>query len=213
MITLSPPASIGAIIKAMADSDDTARGEVTRLLANLDRGDQAALDEVFPLVYSELRTIAHRHRRKWQGDTTVGTTALVNEAYLRLVDAGHIGARTRVHFLRVASRAMRQILCNYGRDRRASKRGGSFKAIPLDALGNGDALVFSEVQSEQLGDLADALERLDETDKRLADVVECRFFGGLSIEETAEALEVSPATVKRDWLLARAWLHRELNPT
>ena len=194
-------------------SDDTARGTVTRLLANLETGGQAALDEVFPLVYAEMRSIAHRHRQQWQGDATMGTTALVNEAYLRLVDADHIGARTRVHFLRVASRAMRQILCNYGRDRRASKRGGASPVLSLDAPGVAENVPsFSDAQADQLADLAEALDRLESADPRLASVVECRFFGGLSIDETAEALSISPATVKRDWLLARAWLYRELNP-
>jgi RNA polymerase sigma factor (TIGR02999 family) len=194
-------------------ADEPLTGTVTRLLANLDNGDAAALEEVFPLVYAELRRIAHRHRQQWDGDTTIGTTALVNEAYLRLVDSEHLGARTRVHFLRVASRAMRQILCNYGRDRRAAKRGGAVQPVSLDVPGLAESIpAFSDAQAGKLADLAEALDRLDLTDKRLANVVECRFFGGLSIEETAEALSISPATVKRDWLLARAWLYREMNP-
>ena len=182
-------------------------GTVTRLLSQLDNGDAAALDEIFPLVYDELREIAHRHRRRWNGDTTLGTTALVNEAYLRLVNAD-VGARTRVHFLRVASRAMRQILSNYGRDRRASKRGGEAQAVPIDSL---DLIPVDHIAADQIADLTEALDRLDKMDARLAGVIECRFFGGLTVEETAEALDVSPATVKRDWLLARAWLYREMN--
>lgn len=193
--------------------DDNTSGTVTRLLANLDSGEPNALDAVFPLVYSELRQIAHRHRRQWNGDTTLGTTALVNEAYLRLVDANNVGARTRVHFLRVASQAMRQILCNYARDQRASKRGGSAKPVSLDLIGDGESVPqLSNAHAESLTDLDDALRRLENMDQRLARIVECRFFGGLSIDETAAALGVSAATVKRDWTLARAWLYREMNP-
>lgn len=196
-----------------AGTDDTTRGTVTRLLEDLDNGSGEALDEVFPLVYAELRSIAHRHRRQWNGDTTLGTTALVNEAYLRLVDADRIGARTRLHFLRVASRAMRQILSNYGRDRRAYKRGGAIRPVPVDLPGIAESIpAISDDQAAQLAGLTEALDNLERTDERLAHVVECRFFGGLSIDETAAALNISAATVKRDWLLARAWLYRELNP-
>lgn len=200
-------------MSSIPESDDTARGTVTRLLADLNRGDQAALDAVFPLVYAELRNIAHHHRRQWQGDTTLGTTALVNEAYLRLTDAKHVDARSRAHFLSLAARAMRQILCNYGRDRRALKRGGASLAVSLDQPEHqGQIALLSDPQAEVLADLAEALDQLQGTDERLSKVVECRFFGGLSIEETADALGTSPATVKRDWLLARAWLYREMNP-
>ena len=195
------------------ESDDTARGTVTRLLEDLDRGDHVALDAVFPLVYAELRNIAHHHRRQWQGDTTLGTTVLVHEAYLRLTGAKHVSARTRAHFLSLAARAMRQILCNYGRDRRALKRGGAVIELSLDHPEHEPHIgFFSDAQAGMLADLAEALDRLQGTDERLGKVVECRFFGGLSIEETAEALDTSPATVKRDWLLARAWLYREMNP-
>jgi RNA polymerase sigma factor (TIGR02999 family) len=183
-------------------------GTVTRLLSKLDSGDAAALDAVFPLVYNELREIAHRHRQRWNGDTTLGTTALVNEAYLRLVSADQVGARTRVHFLRVASRAMRQILSNYCRDRRASKRGGDVRLVPIDSL---EIEPAHQPAFDQVADLTEALDRLEKIDSRLASVVECRFFGGLTVDETAKALDISVATVKRDWLLARAWLFRELN--
>jgi RNA polymerase sigma factor (TIGR02999 family) len=197
-----------------AESEDTAGGTVTRLLASLDNGDPRALEAVFPLVYNELRAIAHRHRRRWNGDTTLGTTALVNEAYLRLVDSENVGARTRTHFLRVASQAMRQILCNYARGQRAAKRGGEQAQVSLDALGNDRSLAsMAEAQSDTLADLDDALRRLEAEDPRLGKIVECRFFGGLSIEETAGALDVSPATVKRDWALARAWLFRDMHRT
>jgi RNA polymerase sigma factor (TIGR02999 family) len=195
------------------DPDQTATDTVTRLLADFEKGDDDALEAVFPLVYGELREIAHRHRRHWSGDTTLGTTALINEAYLRLVDADRVGARTRVHFLRVASRAMRQILSNYGRDQRAAKRGGAAAILTLDSAAENAMAAPADSQPAQLADLADALDRLEKLDARLARVVECRFFGGLSIEETAETLDISPATVKRDWLLARAWLYRDITAT
>lgn len=195
----------------MGDPGETRTGTITNLLADFENGDRAALEALFPIVYDELRLIAHRQRRKWDGDATLGTTALVHEAYLKLVDADHIGARSRVHFLRVASMAMRQILCNYGRDRRAAKRGGDAPKVSLDALGEGSAnLALSDEQSETLADLDEAMRRLEAVDARLAAVVECRFFGGLSIEDTAQALGISVATVKRDWSLARAWLYREM---
>ena len=195
----------------MGDPGETRTGTITHLLADFENGDRAALQALFPIVYEELRSIAHHQRRKWDGDATLGTTALVHEAYLKLVDADHIGARSRVHFLRVASMAMRQILCNYGRDRRAAKRGGDAPKISLDVLGDGSPnLDLSDEQSETLADLDEAMRRLEAVDSRLAAVVECRFFGGLSIEDTAQALGISVATVKRDWTLARAWLYREM---
>lgn len=191
--------------------DNTGTGTITRLLCDFENGDRAALEALFPIVYEELRSVAHRQRRAWNGDATMGTTALVHEAYLKLVDVDRLGARTRVHFLRVASMAMRQILCNYARDQRAGKRGGNSPRVSLDLLGDGLAqLTFSEQQSETLSDLDDALSRLEQVDARLAAVVECRFFGGLTIEDTASALDVSVATVKRDWALARSWLYREM---
>lgn len=194
------------------DSQDTTRaGTITRLLFDFENGDKAALEALFPIVYDELRSVAHRQRRNWNGDVTLGTTALVHEAYLKLVDVDHIGARSRVHFLRVAAMAMRQILCNYARDQRAAKRGGGSPIVSLDLLGEGAAhLSFSDEQSDALTELDEALRRLEHFDARLAAVVECRFFGGLTIEDTAGALDVSAATVKRDWSLARSWLYREM---
>lgn len=191
--------------------ETTGTGTVTRLLSDFENGDRAALEKLFPIVYDELRSVAHRQRRSWNGDATLGTTALVHEAYLKLVDVNQIGARSRVHFLRVAAMAMRQILCNYARDQRAAKRGGAAPKISLDLLGDvGGFIVFSDEQSDTLTELDDALQRLAEVDPRLAAVVECRFFGGLTIEDTAQALDISIATVKRDWALARSWLYREM---
>jgi RNA polymerase sigma factor (TIGR02999 family) len=184
---------------------------VTRLLLELEKGDRTALESLLPVVYDELRSLAHHQRRRWNGDTTLGTTALVNEAYLKLVDAERIGAQSRVHFLRIAATAMRHILCNYARDQRAARRGGNSPKLSLNMLENGvDRIAFSADASERLLDLDEALSRLAEFDSRLSNVVECRFFGGLTIEDTARALDTSPATVKRDWALARAWLFRDL---
>lgn len=190
--------------------ETTGTGTVTGLLRDLERGDRAALSALFPIVYDELRAIAHRQRLNWNGDETLGTTALVHEAYLKLVDVDRLEARSRAHFLRVAAMAMRQILCNYARDRRAAKRGSGAPEASLEQLGYVPAVSISDEQSAILLDLDDALRSLEKTDSRLAAVVECRFFGGLTIEDTADALEVSPATVKRDWSLARSWLYRKL---
>ncbi|HEX2721607.1 MAG TPA: ECF-type sigma factor [Gemmatimonadaceae bacterium] len=189
----------------------TTTGTVTRLLAEFERGDLGAMDALFPIVYDELRKAARHQRARWSGDTTIDTTALVHETYLKLTGAERIGAQTRVHFLRIASRAMRHILSNYARDRRAAKRGGDARHIPIEMIRENATDVISEEDSETLGDLAESLNRLELFDRRLAEVVECRFFGELSIEDTAGALGISQATVKRDWALARAWLYRDLS--
>lgn len=195
------------------NSETTTQGTVTRLLTDFENGDRSALEAIFPIVYDELRLIAHRQRARWNGDTTMGTTALVNEAYLKLVDGEKVSTRTRAHFLKVASIAMRQILTNYARDRRAAKRGGGSEPLPLDLLDAASGSnALPDAQTELLSDIDEALNRLQKIDSRLESVVECRFFGGLSIEDTAQALGISPATVKRDWSLARAWLYKELDP-
>ena len=184
---------------------------VTRLLAQLEGGHRAALDQLFPIVYAELRALAHRQRRRWYGDETLGTTALVNEAYLKLVDQQRLGARSRAHFLAIAAKAMRHILSNYAEARRRLKRGGDLRRVSADVLDAVPApLGLTDAQAELLAALDDALRRLEETNVRLSRVVECRFLAGMSIEDTAVALDTSPATVKRDWVLARAWLYREL---
>lgn len=184
---------------------------VTRLLERIDEGDSAALDELFPLIYRELRALAHGQRRRWHGDETLGTTALVNEAYLKLVGQERLRARDRGHFLAVAATAMRQILSNYAEAHRRLKRGGGMVRVSpelLDALPA--ALPLGEGDGDTLAALDAALARLAETNARLARVVECRWLAGMSIADTAAAVGASPATVKRDWLLARAWLYREL---
>jgi RNA polymerase sigma factor (TIGR02999 family) len=198
-------------MESKGETGATGSGTVTRLLAEIENGNSSALDALFPIVYEELRSIARRHRRGWDGDTTLGTTALVNETYLKLTGVDQLRATSRLHFLRVASRAMRQILSNYARDRRAAKRGGNAVHVPLDLVeGDGQQ---SEADIDSLAGLEEALRKLEQTEPRLAEVVECRFYGGMSVEDTAAALGISAATVKRDWSLARAWLYRELAPS
>jgi RNA polymerase sigma factor (TIGR02999 family) len=193
--------------------DDASQEPITRLLAELRGGNRAALDELFPLVYSELRAIAARQRRGWRGDLTVNTTALVHEAYLKLVGQGQLVAGDRAHFFAVAATAMRHILCNYARDRRREKRGGHLQKFSLDELLAAPGQVtFSDEQAETLTALDDALRQLEQLDPRQGRIVECRFFGGLTIEDTAAALGTSPATVKREWALARARLYRAMQP-
>lgn len=183
---------------------------ITGLLLAVHQGDRGALEALFPLVYEELRMLAAAQRRRWHGDLTLNATAIVHEAYLKLVDPkGNVG-RSRAHFFAVAATAMRHILCNYARDRQRLKRGGAVQHVAIDeAL---DAVAPDEWSPplEQLEALEEALTRLGQISERQSRIVECRFFGGLSIEETAEALDLSPATVKRDWTTARAWLYREI---
>lgn len=184
---------------------------VTRLLDQLQRGQREALDQLYPLVYEELKALAHYHRRRWHGDDTLETTALLHEAYLKLLGQRQLAARSRAHFFAVAAKAMRHILSNYAEARRRKKRGGDRERVSLETM---DAmpvrLDFTDEQAETLASLDEALGRLEQTNSRLSQLVECRFFGGMSIADTATALGVSPATVKRDWLLARAWLYREM---
>ncbi len=164
------------------------------------------LEALFPRVYDELRAMAHRHLRGERTQHTLGTTGLVHEAYLKLAALDRIRWMNQSHVLGMAARAMRRILIDYAVARRADKRGGGVEPATLD-----DALVMAGSRSEELIALDEALQRLQQVDERLARVVECRFFGGMSIEETAEAVGTSPATVKRDWTVARAWLNRALD--
>jgi RNA polymerase sigma factor (TIGR02999 family) len=184
---------------------------VTRLLEQLDGGQRSALDQLFPLVYRELSALAHAHRQRWHGDQTLGTTALVHEAYLKLAGQQRLGARNRAHFLAIAGKAMRHILSNYAEARRRLKRGGGVQKVSLHAMDAVPALLdLPDDQAEMLEALDVALEKLEQTNARLSRVVECRFFAGMSIADTAAALHSSPATIKRDWVLARAWLYREM---
>ena len=164
-----------------------------------------ALDAVYPAVYEELRRVAHRHLRGEGTGHTLGTTALVHEAYLELARLNHVRWHGRAYVLAAASQAMRRILIDHAVARRAQKRGGGAVAEPLD-----DAVAMAATRGDELLALDEALARLSDVEPRYARVVECRFFGGMSVEETAEALGTSPATVKRDWTVARAWLNREL---
>jgi RNA polymerase sigma factor (TIGR02999 family) len=187
------------------------RNTVARLLENLQGGDPAAPGELFTVLYAEIRKLARRQRARWQGNYTLNTTALVHEAYLKLVDQDRVDVESRAHFHALAARAIRHILCSYARERGARKRGGGLERLTLDELKlPADGTGGSDEQWPLLGALDEALQRLEQIDARQAKVVECRFFGGLTIEETAIALEVSSRTVKRDWAMAQAWLHREL---
>jgi RNA polymerase sigma-70 factor, ECF subfamily len=163
------------------------------------------LSALFAAVYAELKSLAQSQRRRWEGDYTLNTTALVHEAYVKLAGAGAVRVENRAHFLALAGRAMRQILVNYAERRRAQKRDASGAVDPDDG-----ANPLSAAVAEEILELHGALERLARVEERHARVVECRFFAGLQIDETAVALGVSPATVKRDWQFASAWLRREL---
>jgi RNA polymerase sigma factor (TIGR02999 family) len=167
-----------------------------------------ALDEALPFVYEHLRRLAHRELEREVPGHTLDTTALVHEAYLRLVDQRRGGYRDRSHFLAVATIAMRRILVDHARRHTAAKRGAGARRIPLDLYGDIPAVERGEL----IVALDDALSRLAQLDSRQARVVECRFFGGLTEEETGEVMGVSVRTIKRDWAKARAWLHQELYP-
>ena len=178
----------------------TAEGEITTLLAALREGDKSAMDRLFPLVYREFHGRAHQQLARRRPGETLSTTALVHETYLKLAGSAKQSYEDRLHFFAVASRAMRQILVDYARRNAAVKRGGS-RAVTLDpdAVANPD-------RADELIALDEGLERLQQLDPRLVQTVELRFFGGLSVEETADALGISPRTVKRDWQRARAFL-------
>ena len=178
----------------------------TELLLAWSDGDHAALDQLVPLVYGELRRIARLHLGRERTGHSLQPTALVNEAYLRLIDIKRIEWQNRQHFFAVAARVMRRLLVDSARARRVHKRGGGVEKAPLD-----EALVISNEPQRGLVELDDALSALAAVDARKAQVVELRYFGGLSVEETAATLEVSTATVMRDWRLAKVWLLRELS--
>jgi RNA polymerase sigma factor (TIGR02999 family) len=180
--------------------------EISRLLRAWGDGDQAALNQLTPLVYTELHQIAHRHMRQQLPGQTLQTTALVNEAYLRLVDVEGVRWQDRTHFFAVSAQIMRRILVDSARAHLADKRGGRLPHVYLD-----ESMDASPQSSEDLIALDDALNALEEMDPRKARVVELRFFAGLSVEQTAEALNISAPSVKRDWKLAKAWLTRELS--
>ena len=179
--------------------------QVTQLLQQWSEGDENALARLMPLVHDELHRLAHQHMRRESAGHVLQTSALINEAYLRLVDQPQIRWQGRAHFFGIAARLMRRILVDEARKRNAAKRGGSFIQVPLD-----EANTVVQEQAANVAALDDALQRLESIDERQGKIVELRFFGGLSIEETAEVLKVSPGTVMRDWTFARAWLRNEM---
>ena len=179
---------------------------VTEMLVAWSNGDKSALERLIPLVHNELHRLAHRYMNRERPGHMLQTSALVNEAYLRLVDASHVRWQNRAHFFAVSAQLMRRILVDFARSRNYLKRGGDPVQVSLD-----EALAISPEQNSDLVALDEALNALAAIDERKSRVVELRFFGGLSIEETAEVLKVSPDTVMRDWRLAKVWLLRELN--
>jgi RNA polymerase sigma-70 factor (ECF subfamily) len=190
------------------DEPSVSPHRVTQLLQQWSCGDDAALAELTPLVYEELRRLAHRQMNAERTDHTLQTTALVNEAYLRLADQTNARWQNRAHFFAVAARAMRRILVSYARSRRSEKRGGGALKMQLD-----EAALVSPEESKEIIDLHEALERLATLDSRKAQVVELKYFGGLNYDEMAEVLKISSITVRRDWRFARAWLYTELHST
>ena len=178
---------------------------MTELLLKWGQGDETALERLIPLVHRELHQIAQRCMKGERADHSLQATVLVNEAYLRLVDAKAVAWHDRAHFLAVAARVMRRILVDHARARRAQKRGGPATRVTFD-----EALVVTNEPREDFVALDDALETLARFDERKSRIIELRFFGGLSVEETATVLKVSPETVMRDWRLAKAWLQREM---
>jgi RNA polymerase sigma factor (TIGR02999 family) len=179
--------------------------DVTALLSELASGNSLAADQLIPLVYGELKRLARAHLRRERSDHTLQTTALVHEAYLKLVRQDSVKWQGRSHFFAIAAQLMRRILIDHARAHLREKRGGGIAPMPLD-----DALVFSPEHSEELLKLDAALGRLATLDPRQSRIVELRFFGGLSVDETAAFLGVSAKTVKRDWAVAKAWLHGEV---
>jgi len=188
------------------DVSAVSQQRVTELLTRWSQGDDAVLAELTPLVYEELRRLAHRQMGAERPDHTLQTTALVNEAYLRLADQTNLRWQNRAHFFAVAAQAMRRILVSYARAQRSEKRGGGALKIELD-----EAALVSPEESKEILELHEALERLSTLDSRKAQVVELKYFGGLNYDEMAEVLKISPVTVRRDWKFARAWLYKELH--
>jgi RNA polymerase sigma factor (TIGR02999 family) len=181
------------------------QGETTRLLSQWRAGDPAAFEQLWPIVYEELRRLASRYMRSERPDHLLQTTALVHEAYLRLVDQPQTSGETRSHFLAVAAQVMRHVLVDYARARSRAKRGGGVAPLPLE-----DVAVMSAERADELIVVDAALEGLMAFDLRKGRIFELRHFGGLSVEEAAQVLQISPATVARDWRMAKAWLRRAI---
>jgi RNA polymerase sigma factor (TIGR02999 family) len=185
----------------MDDTHGASQVHVTQLLIAWGDGDRAALDQLMPLVYEELRRLAHSYIKRERPNHTLQTSGLINEAYLRLVDQSQLKLKNRTHFFGVAARLMREILVDYARKRKYAKRGGDAQRVPFE-----ETLIVSDQRAADIVALDDALRELSEIDPRQSQIVELRFFGGLSIDEAAEVLNISPGTVMRDWTLAKAWL-------
>ena len=179
--------------------------QITQLLNKWSDGDQSARDQLMTLVYDELHRLAHQYMKRESPGNTLQTSALVNEAFVKLVDQRNVRWQNRAHFFGIAAQLMRRILVDYARSRHSAKRGGPARPVSFD-----EGLFVSDERSAEVVNVHEALERLTEFDARKSQIVELRFFGGLSIEETAEVLSVSPGTVMRDWTLAKAWLRREM---
>jgi len=179
--------------------------EITQLLLSWSKGDEAALDRLIPIVYPELRRLARRYMAGQSPEHTLQTSALINEAYLRLVDQQAVEWQDRSHFFAAAAQMMRHILIDHARSHRYAKRGAGAQHLPLD-----EVAIVSQERAADLIALDDALTRLAEFDKRKAQIVELRFFGGLTVEETAEFMKLSPITIKREWRSAKAWLQSEI---
>jgi RNA polymerase sigma factor (TIGR02999 family) len=182
------------------------QSDATELLVAWSSGDESAFDRLVPLVHQELRVLARRYMRRERSDHTLQATALVNEAYIRLIDVNRVQWQNRTHFLAVAAQTMRRILVEFARQRHRQKRGGAAVRVTIDG-----AMEVAQDTSADLVALSDALSALATFDPRMSQVVELRFFGGLTVQETADVLNVSPETVMRDWKTAKAWLLRELS--
>lgn len=183
------------------------QGDITRLLVAWSGGNQAALDELVPIVYDELRHLASAYMRRERPGHLLQTTALVNEAYLRLLERQRVSCESRTQFFAVAAQVMRRVLVDYARGKNRVKRGEGIAPLSLD-----DVAVVSEHRAEELIAIHTALENLTALDARKSQVFELRYFGGMSVEEVADALKVSPVTVARDWRMAQLWLRREIAP-
>jgi RNA polymerase sigma factor (TIGR02999 family) len=192
----------GSILLRMQEPPEN----ITELLASYGRGNKESLDQLMPIVYDELRRQAARYLRREQAGHTLQTTALIHEAYVRLVDQRNMQWQNRAHFFGIAAQMMRRILVDHARSKKRVKRGGSELRVSLD-----DANVAAKGQDLDVVALDEALDRLAQIDEQQSRVVELRFFSGLSVEETAEVMGISKSTVKRDWSMAKAWLHRELS--
>jgi len=186
---------------------EESRADITQLLMRFRQGDHAAESQLMALVYAELRRLASGYLKRERSDHTLQPTALVHEAFVRLARQNQPAWRDRAHFFAIAAHLMRQILVQHARRHQALKRGGDFQELPLE-----EQFVFSEEKSVEMLALDEALDRLARQDERQSRIVEMKFFGGLNVEEIAGLLQVSPRTVKREWTVARAWLHKEIAP-